>query len=121
MKIGKTNLNSTDKIAFDYFARLFDTNVLKMHAYGNNYFLTRKSDNHTTYFETPKNVKYSGYSVIDLDSKESLAANLEEIWNDNGDAELAAMANDFADVAFKIRNVNNEDFSEISDLIYVMF
>lgn len=121
MKIGKTNSNSIDKFAMDYFARLFNTNVLKMHACGNNYFLTQKSGNHTTYFETPRNIKYSGYSVIDLDSKESLAANLEKIWGDNGDGELAAMAIDFADIAFKIRNVNNEDSSQISDLIYVMF
>ncbi|MDX2045303.1 MAG: hypothetical protein SFU87_00865 [Chitinophagaceae bacterium] len=124
MKTGNNNTSSTEQ--FDREIKdLFEKFIAKAHADvaagRKKYFPAGKEAGAASYYEMPQHPDFAHYSFIDTGSQESFKAFLEKFWNGLGSPEFAAMAEPLSNLAFKLKDEQKEQSTELSPFVYVMY
>jgi len=121
MTVGKNNTNLIDQ--FDpEIKKLFDLllEVSKSTRNDHNYFPLGSSQEAVTYYEIPQHPEQSYFSFIDLKDQESLADAIMSLWKTNS-KEFLPLAKQLSELAFKLRDVQGEQSTDLSPFIYTLY
>ena len=97
---------------------LFRKHILKMRENGKPYFREHAVVGIESYYQSPQHSGFTHFSFIDLGSEETLKT---EIVKCLGEPEGLQVAGPMASLAFRLREVQKEQPSELSPFVYVMY
>jgi hypothetical protein len=119
MTVGKSNTNSIDQFNPE-IKRLFDLLLEASKSRSNEYFPLGPMREVATYYETPQHPEQTYFSFINLTDQVSLAKSMEESWKVSG-KEFLPLAKQLSELAFKLREVQGEQSTDLSPFIYTLY
>ena len=122
MTIGKNNTSLTDQL--DSEIREIFESLLEVKKSdpkeGKGYFSLQPDREATSYYEIPKHPEQSYFSFIDTKNQELLTKSLADLWRGK-DNELLPMAAKMSEMAFKLRELQGEQSTDLSPFIYTLY
>lgn len=117
-----TSREEKEQVAREFFRSELLPLAVKQRASGQRYFATGPDAARESYFVRRSKTRWTAadFESQSVAAPEALAKALADFWTRSGDAELAALAPQFAALAARVYDVDDQNDS-ITPFMYVMF
>lgn len=120
MKIGETSSSSIEEVDIK-IKELYDK-IQDIHTSSSkNYFDIKHNIELDSYYEPLKHTGYADYSFIDLSNSENFKHYLDGFWSNVESLQFQSISASLSELAFILKESNQEEATELSPFIYVMF
>lgn len=122
MTNGSSNMSSIDEMELE-IRKLFDS-LLRAYEVGKQgmpYFPISVDKNLQSYYELPQHSEYVNFAWIDTKDKESLVMSLTDLWKNLNSQEFLPLVSAMSEIAFKLKETQGEQSSELSPFVYTLY